>query len=44
MFIKLNEKPTSIEHIYDIKEWMETIPMTVKHLEDVSRKYILVSI
>lgn len=39
--IKLNEKPHSIEHIYEIKDWMETIPINLKQLEDVARRYIL---
>ncbi|GLV39944.1 Dynein heavy chain at 36C [Carabus blaptoides fortunei] len=41
IMIKLNEKPHSIEHILEIKDWMETIPMTLKQLEDVARRYIL---
>ncbi|GJQ83086.1 DNAH1, partial [Trypoxylus dichotomus] len=39
--IKLNEKPNSIEHIYDIRDWMETIPMTVKSLEEQAKRYLL---
>ncbi|XP_017768545.1 PREDICTED: dynein heavy chain 1, axonemal-like [Nicrophorus vespilloides] len=38
---KLQEKPHSIEHIYDIKDWMETIPMTVRALEDSTKRYLL---
>lgn len=40
--IKLNEKPSSIEHIYEIKEWMETVPVTMKGHEDTQRRYMLV--
>lgn len=38
---KLFEKPTSIEHIYEMKDWMETIPMTVRGLDDQTRRYVM---
>ncbi|XP_076646459.1 dynein axonemal heavy chain 1 [Halictus rubicundus] len=31
--IKLKEQPQSIEHIFEIREWMETIPLRVQELE-----------
>ncbi|XP_053995639.1 dynein axonemal heavy chain 1-like [Hylaeus anthracinus] len=31
--IKLNEVPQSIEHIFEMREWMETIPLRVQDLE-----------
>lgn len=40
--VKLAEKPDSIEHIYEIRDWMETIPMTVRTLEEQTRRYVLV--
>lgn len=33
----LCEKPTSIEHIHDVKIWMETIPEAVSKQEDIMR-------
>ncbi|XP_076627799.1 dynein axonemal heavy chain 1 [Colletes latitarsis] len=32
--IKLKEAPRSIEHIFDIREWMETIPLRVDEQEE----------
>lgn len=32
--VKLREVPQSIEHIFEIRDWMETIPLRVRHLED----------
>lgn len=32
----------SIEHIYEIKEWMETIPMLVRGLDENTKRYVLV--
>ncbi|XP_043259684.1 dynein axonemal heavy chain 1-like [Colletes gigas] len=32
--IKLKEVPRSIEHIFDIREWMETIPLRVEEQEE----------
>ncbi|OAD57478.1 Dynein heavy chain 1, axonemal [Eufriesea mexicana] len=31
---KLKEVPQSIEHIFEIREWMETIPLRVRDLEE----------
>lgn len=42
MMIKLAEKPVSIEHIYEIRDWMETIPMTVRTQEELMKRYLLV--
>lgn len=38
---KLNEKPSSIEHIFDIKDWMETIPLTVRALEETTKRLLI---
>lgn len=38
---KLNEKPNSIEHIFEIKDWMETIPLTVRNLEEATKRLLL---
>lgn len=43
IMVKLNEKPLSIEHIYEIREWMETIPISLRTLEDVAKRLIMVS-
>lgn len=42
LMLKLGEKPDSIEHIYEIRDWMETIPMTVRTQEELTRRYVLV--
>ncbi|XP_018331814.1 dynein heavy chain 1, axonemal-like [Agrilus planipennis] len=38
---RLLEKPTSIEHIYEIRDWMETIPLTVRQLEETTKRYLM---
>uniref|UniRef100_A0A1Y1N5M7 Dynein heavy chain 1, axonemal n=2 Tax=Photinus pyralis TaxID=7054 RepID=A0A1Y1N5M7_PHOPY len=38
---RLLERATSIENIYEIRDWMETIPMTVKGWEEATKKYLL---
>lgn len=40
--IKLAEKPEGIEHIYEIRDWMETIPMSVRQQDELTRRYVLV--
>ncbi|KAG8232251.1 hypothetical protein J437_LFUL011804 [Ladona fulva] len=35
IILRLNEKPISIEKLFEIKEWMETIPLSVKSQDDV---------
>lgn len=42
IYRRLTEKPTSIENIIEIREWMETVPLTVRGHDDSVRKYILV--
>lgn len=44
VMLKLGEKPSSIEHIYEIRDWMETIPMTVRTQEELMKRYLLVSL
>ncbi|RZF35265.1 hypothetical protein LSTR_LSTR015915 [Laodelphax striatellus] len=41
IYQRLNTKPTSIEHILEIKDWIETIPVSVKAQEDIIRRYLL---
>ncbi|XP_044254832.1 dynein axonemal heavy chain 1-like isoform X2 [Tribolium madens] len=38
---KLNEKPDNIENVFEIREWMETIPMLVRTQEDLVRRYVI---
>ncbi|KAK5644094.1 hypothetical protein RI129_007939 [Pyrocoelia pectoralis] len=38
---KLIERASSIENIYEMRDWMETIPMTVKTLEELTKKYLM---
>lgn len=40
--IKLAVKPEGIEHIFEIRDWMETIPMTVRQQDELTRRYMLV--
>ncbi|XP_041969812.1 dynein axonemal heavy chain 1-like [Aricia agestis] len=35
---KLAEKPNSVEHIFEMREWMETIPYALKTQDDIMRK------
>lgn len=44
IMIKLSEKPDSIERIFEIRDWIETIPMLIQTQEDFVRRYIIVSI
>ncbi|XP_075235019.1 sterile affecting ciliogenesis [Lycorma delicatula] len=39
--MKLSEKPTSVEHIFELREWMETIPVTLKTQEDIVKRLML---
>ncbi|KAL1506671.1 hypothetical protein ABEB36_005994 [Hypothenemus hampei] len=41
IMVKLSVKPESIEHIFEIRDWMETIPMSVKSLEETCKRYLL---
>lgn len=38
---KLNEKPDNIENVFEIREWMETIPMLVRAQEEAVRRYLI---
>lgn len=44
LMVKLAVKPDGIEHIYEIRDWMETIPMTVRQQDELTRRYMLVII
>lgn len=35
---KLGEKPNTIEHVFEIREWMESIPFALKTQDDIMRK------
>lgn len=35
---KLGEKPNTIEHVFEIREWMESIPFALKTQDDVMKK------
>ncbi|KAK9870899.1 hypothetical protein WA026_009856 [Henosepilachna vigintioctopunctata] len=41
ILLKLREKPDSIEAIFEIRDWMETVPITVKGLEETIRRYVM---
>lgn len=41
---RLNEKPDTIERIFEIRDWIETIPMSLRSLDEMTRKYVLVGI
>lgn len=40
---KLGEKPNTIEHVFEIREWMESIAFLLKQQEDIMRKIFTVS-
>lgn len=44
LMIKLAEKPESIEHIFEIRDWLETIPMSIRTQEELTKRYLLVDI
>ncbi|CAB3241783.1 unnamed protein product [Arctia plantaginis] len=35
---KLGEKPHTIEHVFEIREWMESIPFALKTQDDIMKK------
>lgn len=35
---KLGEKPNTIEHVFEIREWMESIPFALKTQDDIMKK------
>lgn len=41
---RLGERPDTIERVFEIRDWMETIPMSLRSLDEITRRYILVSI
>lgn len=43
IMVHLAEKPDTIERIFEIRDWMETIPMTVRTQDELTRRYCLVS-
>lgn len=40
---KLGEKPHTIEHVFEIREWMESIPFALKTQDDIMKKVHTVS-
>ncbi|KAG5868936.1 Dynein heavy chain 1, partial [Gonioctena quinquepunctata] len=41
IMIRLARKPDNIERVFEMRDWMETIPMSVKTLEELTRKYVM---
>ncbi|XP_054262356.1 dynein axonemal heavy chain 1-like [Macrosteles quadrilineatus] len=41
IYRRLCEKPATIELLVEMREWMETIPLTVRGLDDTARRYLL---
>ncbi|XP_050527307.1 dynein axonemal heavy chain 1-like [Daktulosphaira vitifoliae] len=39
--LKLGENPVSIEQVFEIKEWIETIPFLLKNQSDIVQRYVL---
>ncbi|XP_037871312.1 dynein axonemal heavy chain 1 isoform X2 [Bombyx mori] len=35
---KLGEKPNTIEHVFEIREWMESVPFALKTQDDIMKK------
>lgn len=42
IFRRLNEKPATIELLFEMWEWMETIPLTVKGFDDNVQRLLTV--
>lgn len=40
---KLGEKPNTIEHVFEIREWIESVAFALKTQEDIMRKVFTVS-
>ncbi|XP_044735428.1 dynein axonemal heavy chain 1-like [Chrysoperla carnea] len=41
IYLKLLVKPGCIEDIFELREWMETVPTLMKGLEELSRRYVM---
>ncbi|CAG9819626.1 unnamed protein product [Phaedon cochleariae] len=41
IMFKLAEKPETIERVFEMRDWMETIPMSVRTFEEITRRYVL---
>ncbi|XP_074037842.1 dynein axonemal heavy chain 1 isoform X2 [Leptinotarsa decemlineata] len=41
IMIKLAEKPDNIERVFEMRDWMETVPMSVRTLEEMTRRYVM---
>lgn len=39
---KLGEKPNTIEHVFEIREWMESVPFALKTQDDIMKKVFTV--
>lgn len=35
---RLGEKPNTIEHVFEIREWMESIPFALKTQDDIMKR------
>ncbi|XP_060531534.1 dynein axonemal heavy chain 1-like [Cylas formicarius] len=42
IIVKLSVKPNNIEHIFELRDWLETVPLTVKSLDEQCRRYLIV--
>lgn len=42
--VRMLERPTSIENVFEIKEWLDSVPATVKGYDEVIRRVITVSV
>lgn len=42
MYQKLNEDPTSIEQLFEMREWIETLPIIIKNTTDTVKQLFMV--
>ncbi|KAK6626145.1 hypothetical protein RUM43_006450 [Polyplax serrata] len=40
LMVRMLERPTSIENVFEIKEWLDSVPATVKGYDEVIRRVI----
>lgn len=42
IYIKLGENPKTIEHVFEIREWIETLPVLIRNQSEVVKRLFMV--
>lgn len=42
IYLKLNENPVSIEQAFEMKDWIDTIPILIKNQSEIARRLLMV--